>query len=355
MAKKIIIIDDNENSVTITKPNGQKENFDVEIAYKAEDFKENRQGQTLQQVIMPGVNELESSVKIETGDNTTFLPIVLVTTLNEDHELKTEGNYNAIKPQKFETLLHSINDVSDIVSNTIRKQVIATVEKNFPKLRDDIVRNGNNNKGLSGEIFDYALKATQSNDEASEFKTSVGNSEIIFRSLKPTDHLILRDFYGAISQDSIAFQSFQPVKTFSDESIHELTTNNCSGDVTIGAFIQEGGESKLLGFTHYKADLERDSAQFALLILDEWQTKGISTLLLKIITEIANVRGISEFDAVIYKKRSQVLPLFYNSGHKVCIKKESNVYKLNYRINKKWIIQHYKNSDEKAFVSLEDK
>lgn len=354
MAKKIIIVDENQNSVIITRPNGQKENFAVEVAYKAEDFREKRQGHTLQQIIMPREKDFTSSIKIDTGEGSAFLPIVLVTSVNGQQKLKPENNVNVIKPDKFENLINSINNVTDIVSNTIRNQVITTVEDNYPKLHDDIASNKMITNSLSEDLFDFVKKISRNNDDESAYQALVNNTEITFRRIKQTDHVLLHDFYNAISQESIAFEKFQPVKTFPDESIQELINTKNTENMALASCIRIDGEEKIIGFTYYNVDSAQNSNHLAILVQDDWQTKGVSSLLLEIISEIAKDRNICEFDAVIYKNRKQILPLFYNSGHEVSIKKESNVYKIHYKINRKWIRQIYNQRDGKASIRLED-
>lgn len=68
---------------------------------------------------------------------------------------------------------------------------------------------------------------------------------------------------------------------------------------------------------------------------DEWQQKGMGTFLLEYITQIAKQRGVKRFYANVLPNNKPMLAIFHNSGYKVNIEFDGEVYSISYDLIKK--------------------
>src|SRR5690606_22733909 len=63
-------------------------------------------------------------------------------------------------------------------------------------------------------------------------------------------------------------------------------------ELAIVAEIQDGSQRRLIGVGRLVADPEHDSAEYAVLVVDNWQGRGLGSLLLDDCLEIARQWGI---------------------------------------------------------------
>ena len=78
----------------------------------------------------------------------------------------------------------------------------------------------------------------------------------------------------------------------SDELIAQLTHLDNVHDVAFAAVVDEGGKEKFVGVSRYSTDTSAKACECAVTVLDDWQNKGLGTLLMKHLIEVAQSRGI---------------------------------------------------------------
>jgi len=71
-------------------------------------------------------------------------------------------------------------------------------------------------------------------------------------------------------------------------------------------------------------------AEVAFVVLDEWQQKGMGTLLLEYITQVALKRGVKGFYAKVLPMNKPMLAVFQNSGYNVSTEFDGEIYNVNY-------------------------
>ncbi|MBD3318167.1 MAG: GNAT family N-acetyltransferase, partial [Chitinivibrionales bacterium] len=166
-----------------------------------------------------------------------------------------------------------------------------------------------------------------------EFETRrslADGTALLFRPVKPTDQNALRDMCYSLSEQSIAFRFFQPMKAFPLKFIQEFTTIDYSRDMAIAAVIKDVGGESIIGVAHYFQNKKTGRAEASFLVRDDWQTKGVGTHLLDILSDIARKRGVKGFEASVLLRNSQMLALFYNSGYKISTKREDDTYLITF-------------------------
>jgi len=66
-------------------------------------------------------------------------------------------------------------------------------------------------------------------------------------------------------------------------------------------------------------------------VLDEWQGKGVGSLLLRRMREIARARGLAGFSADLFADNEPMLRVFQKSGMKLAVTTRGNVLSLTAR------------------------
>lgn len=109
------------------------------------------------------------------------------------------------------------------------------------------------------------------------------------RPLRPDDRDIELAFVSGLSPETRQNRLLGGAKAITREYIESLVTVDYSRDMAIAATAMPGAET-LLGVARYVR--EGPDAEFAIVIADAWQGRGIGSRLLKKLIDVARRQGI---------------------------------------------------------------
>jgi acetyltransferase len=137
-----------------------------------------------------------------------------------------------------------------------------------------------------------------------------------FRPIAPEDEPLWHDMLSACSPDSIHMRFRGMVK-----HTHEFATRYCFIDydreLAIVAEIEEDGERKLAGVGRLVSDADHHDAEYAVLVADPWQGKGLSDLLTDYCLRIARQWGIGHVYAETTPDNNRMLAVLRANGFEV--------------------------------------
>jgi acyl-CoA synthetase (NDP forming) len=115
-----------------------------------------------------------------------------------------------------------------------------------------------------------------------------------------------------VSHESIGF------RFFGEPSLDWVTDWSVNVDYAdrFGLIAQSGDPRQVIAHAAYVRGLA-DDAEVAFLVADAWQGKGISTVLLAQLAEVAERHGISTFTAEVLPENHQMIEVFRESGFPV--------------------------------------
>jgi len=118
-------------------------------------------------------------------------------------------------------------------------------------------------------------------------------TDIILRPIKPEDEPMWLELLGSCSKESIYFR-FRTNYFFDS---HEIATQFCyidySREMAIVAEITENNNRKLIGVGRLIIDPDHETVEYAILITDKWQNKGLGNILTKYCMEISKEMGLN--------------------------------------------------------------
>ncbi len=136
---------------------------------------------------------------------------------------------------------------------------------------------------------------------------------ITLRPIRPEDEPLWSALLTSTSQESL-FQRFRQLVRHS----HELAARFCFIDydreMAIVAEVMERGERKLVGVGRLVADPDHLTAEYAVLVSDAWQGRGLGALLTDYCVEIAPVWGVKTIVAYTTSANTRAVSLFRKRG-----------------------------------------
>lgn len=144
-------------------------------------------------------------------------------------------------------------------------------------------------------------------------KLSDGTS-VILRPIRPEDEPRWHEMLAACSPHSIRLR----FRSMFKEMTHEMATRFCFMDydreLAIVAEVTEGDERKLIGVVHLVSDADHETAEYAALVPDAWQRRGVGTLITTTSLKIASDWGLSEVIGYTEHDNRGMLATFERAG-----------------------------------------
>lgn len=143
-----------------------------------------------------------------------------------------------------------------------------------------------------------------------ESKTTVKEGLRIFiRPVRPEDAPLFRELFDNLSPTSIYYRFFSPMKRLSPSMLARFTQIDYDRDIALVALGADEQKERMFGVARIMGDADGKSGEFAVLVGDPWQGKGIGALLLQKCLDIAKARGFSKIMGFVLKENRGMVGL----------------------------------------------
>jgi GNAT superfamily N-acetyltransferase len=138
-------------------------------------------------------------------------------------------------------------------------------------------------------------------------------TRVRIRQGRRSDRELLRRGFQRLSPESRYRRFLAPMPRLPEAAVRRLTDiDHCDHEAMI-ALDEQGTEA--LGVARYVRDPERpEAAEVAVTVVDDWQGRGVGTLLLEVISARAREEGIRTFTAWMLAHNREMMDLFRHLG-----------------------------------------
>lgn len=133
--------------------------------------------------------------------------------------------------------------------------------------------------------------------------------EIMFRAIAPDDADIEQAFVRGLSDISKSLRFFSGLKQLSPKLLEQFTHPSFPGDYALIATTSATGDERQIGVARYLPTDTPGVAEFAVVVADDWQRRGIASRLMHGIICIAAVAGVKRLEGIILRNNSRMLKL----------------------------------------------
>ncbi len=161
--------------------------------------------------------------------------------------------------------------------------------------------------------YDHMAIHPYPTDLVQEWDLTDGTS-ITIRPIRPEDALIEREFVNGLSEQSRYFRFMYALQEITPAMLSRFTQIDYDREMALIATIEEEGAEKQIGVARYVTMLGEESCEFAIVISDDWQGRGLATRLLKTLIEIARDRRLRFMEGVVLRENRNMLSLAESIG-----------------------------------------
>jgi len=155
---------------------------------------------------------------------------------------------------------------------------------------------------------------------------------VVLRPARVTDEQALQAMFYSLSDESIYRRFLGRKQAHPHEEMQQLVDLDYDNNMALVA--HDTRSEQLLGVSRYDVDAATGLAEIAFCIRDASQGRGLGTLLMQRMAEIAYQRGIAGFCADVLASNVAMLRVFHRSGHHVTSTLDAGVYNLEVRLNR---------------------
>lgn len=156
-------------------------------------------------------------------------------------------------------------------------------------------------------------------------------TKVHVRPIAPEDEPLLHEAVAAMSERTVYFRFFSPLKRLPDALAHRLAVVDYNDRFALVATSHRpSGKERILGVARYDRARDTEVAEVAVAVIDEYQHRGLGGALLAILARVARQHGIKTFTLIVLPENQQMLGLLRKIGWIHHAKLSGGVYDISF-------------------------
>lgn len=165
-------------------------------------------------------------------------------------------------------------------------------------------------------------------EELETYRTTKKGINVLLRPVKITDEPMLKDFFYALSEDSMYLRFFSARKDMPHQRLQDFVAVDWTRKMEILAVLPGKDKETIVGLGQYELNPDMHMAEAALVVRDTCQGQGIGTELLAYLIYLARRQGLLGFTAEVLAENKSMIGLFEAMGFETEKRREEGVYEM---------------------------
>jgi RimJ/RimL family protein N-acetyltransferase len=161
-------------------------------------------------------------------------------------------------------------------------------------------------------------------------------TKVHVRPIVPEDEPLLHEAVAAMSERSVYFRFFSPLKRMPDALAHRLAVVDYNDRFALVATTHKPGakdrKERIVGVARYDRIPNTDMAETAVAVVDEFQRRGLGSALMAILGKVGRDHGIKTFTLIVLPENQQMLGLLRKMGWIHRAKLSGGVYEISFEL-----------------------
>ena len=155
---------------------------------------------------------------------------------------------------------------------------------------------------------------------------------LLIRPMKPEDEQLVHDFLGKCSEETLYFRYFRLIKKWTHEMLIRFTQNDYDRELGLMAIGRPPGPEVMLGVSRLVMEANRETAEFAIIVADQWQGKGLGPKLVEEVVAIAREWGVKLLYGEVLATNQPMLEMVKRLGFSLTRQLESQTFRVEMQL-----------------------
>ena len=158
-------------------------------------------------------------------------------------------------------------------------------------------------------------------------------TKVHLRPIVPEDEPLLHEAVAAMSERTVYLRFFSPLKRMSDALAHRLAVVDYRNRFALVAAVAgPQGKERIAGVARYDRAAGTDVAEVAVAVIDEFQRRGLGSVLLAELARVARLQGILSFQLIVLPENREMLGLLRKMGWIHQARVVGGVYEISFEL-----------------------
>jgi len=149
-------------------------------------------------------------------------------------------------------------------------------------------------------------------------------TDIVIRPIRPEDAESEAKFVRELSKEAKYFRFMNSIHELSQEMLVRFTQIDYHNEMALTAVRQTPDGDEQIGVARYSTNLDKRSCEFALVVSDQWQSKGIAHHLMRNLMEVARDRELEVMEGQVLSDNKKMLELMASLNFDIEIDPDDN-------------------------------
>jgi len=196
----------------------------------------------------------------------------------------------------------------------VRERVLSLIRIAHPKFRDELLAQA---KELGYVPKEQPALATRYPDELVKRERLASGELVTLRPIRPTDESGLKEHFYSLGEESIYRRFGSKIKALARATLQQLVNVDYKLHMAILVTAAEGEGELVVASGRYYVNQTTNFAEFAIAVRDDWQGKGVGTLLFNQLVEAAKLAKLRGLEAWVQADNTKMMHVIMKSGFKV--------------------------------------
>jgi len=151
-------------------------------------------------------------------------------------------------------------------------------------------------------------------DSPSWSETLNDGSHVLIRPIRKQDREAERSFIKHLSPETQRMRFLAAVNEPTELMLEQLTNIDYVHAMAFVAVVNNDAKETIVGVSRYSTDRDESQCECAVTVSDDWQNRGLGTLLMKHLIDVARSRGIRRMVSIDSSENAQAKDLANQFG-----------------------------------------
>jgi RimJ/RimL family protein N-acetyltransferase len=143
--------------------------------------------------------------------------------------------------------------------------------------------------------------------------TAADGTSVVIRPIRPDDFSLTKEFDDRLSP-ATKYRRLMSERQPSSAELRRFTHIDARREVALIAIVGDPGSERQIGVARCVDDDAGESAEFAVVVSDDWQQRGLGAVLLSALIDAARLRGVQRLEAITMAENRGMLNLAHKLG-----------------------------------------
>ena len=140
---------------------------------------------------------------------------------------------------------------------------------------------------------------------------------VLLRPIRPEDEPLEREMLTTLSEEALRGRFFQPIRNITHEMLIRFCNIDYDREMAIVAEVRGGEKRKIIGIGRMIIEPEFKNAEFAVVVHDDYQGRGLGYKLVDMLIGIAQEKGLENFYGMVMTDNKRMLKICEELGFEI--------------------------------------